>query len=524
MPKEEVKPTEGTTTTVPGTETKPEAATPPPEKTPEEIQKEGDDFLSAFNYAPPVKPEKKPKEEKKETPAEVHPATETPKTETPPAAETVPPKEEDETPNGLLPKPGPKKGKKDETPAAATPPPTPIDEDDLAERTANRVIEKQQAAAEQELETLDPEDAAVLNAVRFMQGDPRFKGKDLEKETKTFWKKEADYQAKWETDHPDEEFNPDAREHAAFYKANALSYSDKDLAQAEKQVEKEQLKAELRQEVRQEYEPEVNTLRYEREYAKVRSQIKKVEDEAVAELVVAAVPEFKAILMDGDKVKTVDQATYDKMLATDPYATELLTAEANDLRVRIEEAEKLSKLGKYYPSDPDLEVLGENGAIRPHAEIADIGRRLEAQVAALPPGEQVQDGRTFVTRAHLREAAEKIISNRNLSPEGKQKRIKDLYNKHWFVTIEDIKGAFVHESARRVAKMLKTAKKYMGANGKTAASPAEVPSTEQPAPTPAKSGQPTPPNTASSSDKVTTPNQGGGGDSKNEYDLTGKMF
>lgn len=441
-----------------------------------------------------------------------------------PAEEPAAPVVEPETEGGLVSKRGRKKKteqEEEETPVE----PAPLDPDAIADRVEERLAERQQQAPAVEDDSLNDEERAILAAVQVLQGEPKHKGRDLVKATKDFWKKEQDYIAAWEKENAGEDYDPEDKAHAKFYKQHQPAYTEDELVGAKERVKEAQIEQRARQAARAEIEPELREYKFEKELTRVLPQIRVNQNMAVSELVAEISPEFAKLLADGDKgLKVIDADLVKKLEEIDPVAVDFLQDEALDLRVRIEELEKVARLSAYVPLDPDLEVKGQNGVIRPHYEILKIGQELEQKVSQLPKNQQISEGKQFITRREMRQKVEAIWNTKGLSDEARNTRIEALKARHWMVELEDVKGVFIKQSAGNVRRQKERVEKAVNKRKSVSEQKTETKVSTEAGPGTDNIGQSKEPTTVSSSDIVNTAIPGSNRNTAGDVNIANGMW
>lgn len=457
-----------------------------------EIKESSDKFLAKFFEDTPV-----PAPEGEIKPEEGAPAAEV-KPEEKPAATPAATSAEVPPADGIVPDNSPEPEKPAAAPAATVPPVVvppvnPFAEDDIAERVAQKILDRSQPAAPAAPQNPDAKfstkDQRTLQAMEHLETmNPERKG--LAQKTREFLSRELDYKSNWLKEHPEGTFNPADTEHEEFYAKFEPRFDQDELDDAKtdlraRAILKEEMPkytAPLEQRARQ-----VERAELERE---VRPEIERQVSVAVADLVTQSVPEFKALIpnnrITGDSIK--------QMREKDPEAFEIVNREAAMLQPRIRELEALDRLGDQFELNPSLTVKTSAGTVRPHADIINVGQDIEEEWLRKPANERVRDGRQFVTQAKMQE-----ILN---ACKGDAKRIDYVFSRCFTIGIPDIRAEFVRRSSDNVKNVLeitnKRAQRVAGkvpANGETAPQPT-------PAVIPATPARTTPPSTASSSDNV----------------------
>lgn len=436
---------------------KPKIETPAaaPAPTEAELEASRKDFMAGMGFGDPAAEKETKAKSKEEDKKKLNP-TEEPKKDEPKAEEPKPEEKKDEPKEAKKPKA--KKGEL--TPKEPEPKKDTIDEDALADRLAERIKNK---PPEPEPTMDDPElsheDRATLSALDRLAKEPKYAGRDLVKETKAFWKREADYAVAWEAQHPGEEFQGGDAEHKPFYARYQPKYVPADLETARERVKEESIQKRIEESVNKRVEPELEQLRAREEFRRAQPEIDRATESVVTELVAAAVPEFKEIISDKDGNMAITQAALDKMTEVNPEAVELLNEKVIGLKHVINELEKLTRLGPYYHPDPTMKTRLVTGEIvMPHQAIMDAGLELEELIQKQPKADQIAEGRQFITRYELAQRQAVILNARD-SDETKRAKLDGINTRFWYVESPHIRERLVNKTAAEVFKILKFAEK-----------------------------------------------------------------
>lgn len=320
-----------------------------------------------------------------------------------------------------------------------------------------------------------------------------------------FYRQEGEYIAKWEAAHPNEQFDPDADEHAGFY-GKMPEVDDTVLEAAREALMRNKIKAEVKTEVEKEILPQVQAQKLEQQMREAAPAIVAVANEAVVAMIETAAPELAKVLPAD---KRVNEEVVTKMEASDPVAFEIVNEEAEHLRVLTTELERLTRFGDAYPERPTATVkLASSGhVIMPHQELQEFAVALEAEFAQMPKEESVRDGKRFMRQADLYARIERIRKS-DLPADQKSAAERDLLNGVWTLGTSEIRAGLTavraQRASQRIAKVEELAQKRL--KGRAAPAGEAPPKTEEPKPedaaAPAVNGAP--PVTASSSDRTKT--------------------
>lgn len=339
-------------------------------KVPEDVVKE---WLSD-TVSIPVKKEDKPEETKK--PSEAAP-------------------KQDEKP-----KPVAKKSvKKSAAPAPVRLEAPEPDYEKIAEASARGVTEalkakpaesQEQPPADQSF--LDDSDRRKLPMLKKMEEmfPDRYKG--LEKKYVENAKAVAEYQSKWEAEHPDDAFDPQAEEHNDFYAKHNVEWDDDDAVDARAELVAERKLGKVNQKT----EEELRLLKlkerqeeFDKDPVNVQEAI--TIDRKVFELAGGDFP--KILKPDG----TVDAEVMQKIQEENPVAAEIILPEVMNIRRHCNEILKLEKgIVDFNPQNPM------------HKFLSDYASRQEAEILALPKQDQVNgEGKKFAKAEDFEKMSDK---------------------------------------------------------------------------------------------------------------------
>lgn len=346
-------------------------------------------------------------------------------------------------------------------------------------------------------EDLEPEDLEELEAAGWLaQNNPKYKGRDLQKELRSYWAKEDTYAEAWEKENKGEKFDPEAPEHREWYRKN-MPLEARELEGALKIVAEDRVAAAAEERAMAKVAPEIEQIRYERAREKAEPIIEANAKAAVADLVARVKPDA---MPEGQKILTKEIVT--KLEKEDPAIYGLLTEEAEILRAQITELERLTRLGQY--ENPDInkrvKLKASGRTIMPLADVGAAGAEFE-QIILKRPLEQRKDdqNRTFAPRKSFNEAYSKVM-NSDLPAQKKQAKIAELESKYWTLQPSDIAEFLIQRSAQRVKNI---ADRIPASAKKTDTSADNAQQTKTAAPA-AKPAATAPPSTVTSSDTVDT--------------------
>ncbi len=460
----------------------------------------GDDAAKVID-PPKEKEAEKPKEEKLDEKPKEEKAADAPKDDGKPAAKVIAKK-----------KGKAKDGEKAADDKSEPEPAPPVD----VEETVNRVLDERSAGDGGESrrdqksgadDTLDVEDREVLSVLQKMEeANPRNKG--LAARTREFWKKEEAYQQKWEAEHPDDEFDPDAKEHAGFYKRNEPEFNQAEFNSTKESIREDRLVARARDEARKEYAEKLKPIEAKQREEEIAPIIQEAANKATLDLL-ASVPEFAAAMTDsaGDIVLAEDTSA--KLSAINPAMFDIASEEADRLAATVKVLEKHVNMPDHFPADHGHRVTVNGQTIRPFVEISDTFHELERKVAAQPAAKSMLGQKRFITNGDLRARQDEIIANDKLSPAAKQREFEKLESSTWSITPEDVKDRLIAASKARLKVYSEKTKKWASSqkngdpkSGETGGGGKDEKKAEKPTPPPSGS-------TASSSDIQDNGKKGG---------------
>lgn len=331
--------------------TKPETpgtAPAPPAKPPltlAELEAKNQAMLEDLGYKRPTKEKAKSEPEGTTAPAAQPATAQTPATpaETAKPAEATP-EEEEEKPKRRKP---------------------------YAERVADKISERVTAtldaikppeASPSTAPQLTPKDIRDRRILEVMAEQPAYKG--IVEQFDKFVPAETEYIKKWEAANPETEFDPEAEEHAAFYKKHQPQFEDDDFDDARSELTKREAKAEWKREQEQ-----------ERLVQDAVRNVEQTQKSVAEELITALDPKAEAKTLS--EVEKKDGVLFDLIEDKLPLLQNLASVNALLLN---------PKLG--YKFDPNNPV---------HNEWAKRLAQYEQELLAKPVKELKKEGRDFVT-------------------------------------------------------------------------------------------------------------------------------
>lgn len=407
----------------------------PPETSPDQLAEQAKEKLAKMDgfwnrVNPPKEGEVKPKPVEEDKEPEPEPAAEKPKK--PKAAPT-----EDKEPE-----PKPKRKAKPE-----------IDPIELAEATGRSIARElarekaPPAPKEPEVEPDLPEefapDVAVFEEMARMN-PKQYAG--IKRELAKYAKAEDEYTAKWEADHPGEEFDPESDEHNDFYKRIRPKYEQRDFEAAKESLIEQRAVAKAEERLRQRQEE----MEQRREKAStIQPEVDREMIGLMGEMLTEADPENAELAKDWASIQTLDEKN-------PPLADVMITVH-NEIKPVIEATKRLFRgIDQYDQNKPA------------HQRIAAMVNDAENQVSRLPLKDRYDDqGRLFATQ-------DEYVK---MSPTEKAR--------HWYVGEQELM-AIVHGQAKQQTKVLyealkKQIERYSRVNGTP---PKQQPKAQQDEPKP----------------------------------------
>lgn len=485
---ETVRPGRKKKETPPPTDTTPEP-TPDPVPTPEQLEERRQnlhkslfgapapkDDLAAATPAATAEPTAEPPPAPAAAPAAATPAEPSPATQTPP----------EPTP----------------APAAAT---SKADIETAARAAAKLVMEEapkpavtpvvQPAPQPQPTFDLSPEDKADFEVVQFLErtepGKYAGRGQPFLDYTKGFYA----YQAEWEQRNPGSEFDPDSREHDAWYAKNDPGVDDTDITYGKEKMmeeriynnrvkpEMDRMKADKRQSDQQEAIRQAQPVIIDNLQGRIVEMVKGV-DEALASHITDA--KGRPLLTD-ESIAKIDTA--------DPIAHRVLNDVVKfQLEPMVMALELAAVEGGGYRLNP--------AANPAHAKISEYIDKAERDMLAAPAEVRIQNGKEFATISQFQRMQQSIRDGAGTETQ-KQSQLAALDDRYYTLGVDEIEAIVVEECAKTARTRIDfedglAKRKY----GQSPASRQPEPPT--PTPTPAANGgnKPNSPSISSAADTV----------------------
>lgn len=377
------------------------------------------------------------------------------KEETTPAPAPEPPKKEETgtppTPDATPPKGSRKKKKSDEPPALS-----PEDTARLAATTAAEVVARQQPP------TPAPEPAKPLELPEeFEQDRPIYERMELEnpkkygglvKKLSEYAQKETEHIEQWMAENPGAEYDPDSEEHDEFYNRHQPRIDPADVEAIKDSIKEDRIRGKVLQEI----SPELNELRRNKAIQAAAPKFQEAAQAVVANVLEGINPEYAKHATDKDKLNEIGEA--------DPIAADVGQAIVNKYVNLATEAVALHNGIPFDAKNP--------------AHMATFYRivKIEDRVKAMPPDQQIYEGRRFATRDEYA----------RMTPAQKAN--------HWIVGEESVLYDISLDAKKEADTLYKAEterhNRYSKRNGKAPATNTSPPPPPAPAPQPQRASAP----------------------------------
>jgi len=273
--------------------------------------------------------------------------------------------------------------------------------------TVSRIEKERNKQAETTADTFKPpkEYTEQYAAFKVMAKAKPDKYGGLVDDFKKFVKEEEDYIKQWKRDHPGEAWNGEDEQHNDFYQKATPTYEDADLRRAEINLELGETKKEIRREVLEEVQPklkELDDLKRNETMRELQPAIATVERAAMGSILKAIDPAYEKFTDPAELVKLKDE---------DPMGFDIAIQVASDALPFVSEVTRLWKSKGAVKAE-------ENNPL--HRYIHAYATKMMDLISALPPEEQLRDGKKFSTWNNFNK----------LTPAEQEK--------HWTITEQDL--------------------------------------------------------------------------------------
>lgn len=285
-----------------------------------------------------------------------------------------------------------------------------------------------------------------------MEAEKPEKYKGLVKELASYAKLENDYIQKWIDENPGMEYDPNSNEHDEFYRRHQPAMDPEDIEAAKESLRE----AKIRAQVLQEISPELNEIRTNKAIQAAAPKFQAAAQGVITDVLEGINPEYAKVATDREKLNQIGEE--------DPIAADVGQSVVNKYVTLATEAVALHNGIPFNSKNPA------------HMDTFYRVLRIEDSIKALPPGEQVYEGRRFATREEYG----------RMSPEMKRS--------HWTVGEESVLYDIRLEAKREAEAAYKAAveqhERYSKRKGKTPATNGAPPPQPAPAPPAQRSSAP----------------------------------
>jgi hypothetical protein len=229
------------------------------------------------------------------------------------------------------------------------------------------------------LEGLDEEDRKTVEVLQRME-KAREDYKGLSERYVRSLKAALEYKAKWEKEHPDEEFDPEAEEHAEFFAKNDVDWDEDDYVRALAELEAERIAERKLEKARE----EIKKVKAEIQEKEAAPNIKAAQSQAAKKMLETIDKRFDVLTDTGD----IDQTKLAKVYEEDPVNANIVFQAADALEKSVAELERLSR---------GLVEFDQKNPL--HTALAEVITAEETRIASLPPEKRMRDGKLFLPGA-----------------------------------------------------------------------------------------------------------------------------
>lgn len=243
------------------------------------------------------------------------------------------------------------------------------------------------------LKDLDPSERRTVNVLKQMEKDFGDRYKGISDKYIAGQKALAAYAAKWETDHPGQEFDAEAPEHETFFTQNNVDWDDEDYGEA-----KDNLKLEPYKNTQAQLEEQAKKLNEELSELKRARKADEELPKIGAEQVSAAKnfwteygDEYKDMVKEGGELDSEKLATLHK---------------PSEAKIIIDASMRAASLtGEMYKLLNGLTLYDQNNQV--HSHLINFGLDMEKKMLSQPADvRRDKDGREFKTRKEYRALSE----------------------------------------------------------------------------------------------------------------------
>ena len=221
--------------------------------------------------------------------------------------------------------------------------------------------------------SIEVKNRADLDTFSEMEADPKYDG--IRQKYLDYLTKLSGYKANWLKENKESKFNLDDIEHEDFVSENQPSYDPNDFNDAKITVKARSLMEEQDRRYRQ----EIDELRASVDEGNMKEELQTASNASIAEVVKIADEGYLKVVQDGGG---------DALKDSDPIAHDVLNEVLSQHDKHLYELEKLTHPSKKFRVSTSNKV---------HKDLLEFAAKKEADIMKLPQGEQVHEGKRFVT-------------------------------------------------------------------------------------------------------------------------------
>ena len=352
------------------------------------------------------------------------------------------------------------------------------DDSDLIRRTATATAEAmasrlpkptpatEEPVSEEAVEDLTPEDREDLTAFKKVeQLQPKMKG--ISDRFLKFSKARTEYESKWLKENEGKEFDPNADEHAEFYKR----YSEFESSDVIRLLERAKVRIEAEEVVKAELRPQIEAANRQQLVEKMQPIIANQVHNRVKGLLSKIAPDFEKILTDEKTGRlTLSEENLKRLEAEDPVVFQVLDeliGGKKDARGQVMNPE--NTLGFMLAEIEQTAFAQQTGfRLNPqnpvHAKILGYAREYEQAMADAPdevrfqtfadPTTKEKVVKQFIATSEMVRMQNEILNSR-ASEKSKKDKLIALDKQYWQVSIDDIEDMVIDDFSAEAQARIK---------------------------------------------------------------------
>lgn len=284
--------------------------------------------------------------------------------------------------------------------------------------------------------------------------DPAYKG--IRARVERYNEQRKEYEKNWSARNPGMEINWDDEEHQPWVDKHMPGDSrfDELYREADLEVRVDKRVAPIQKGVNQQIAEVEKKLHQKDELQKIGQEVREVVTNSIADMIVAAAPEYKDIIQTQDGVDISEKAQ-EAIKGKSEAAAEILEEASVKVHHFSQDYEMLVRMaGKLKPDPGHAIVLPSGDKFFPHSEIMSFGADLEMRYADSDPEKTKIGDRSWVSWADWHDGIDKILNDKSLKKADKEKLVKEFQSKHWALTPKQVIKAYVKEVGANTAKKL----------------------------------------------------------------------